>query len=172
MAQVFRQIVVKAGRAGQSVRDPDQPGLARVELPGPRAYDELCLLPAKEDDLLNILAQLEQLLSLVFKNAVPDAFNLPATVPGSATGIGRRRRRFLILATGSGRFRGPLGLALFGRVSPGLSGNQEHSETVNFHLQTTKKSGCCRQSFIQKEEISHGRQSLRLPATASRFAVN
>ena len=37
---------------------------------------EIRLLPAKEDDFLNILPQLEQLLSLAFKNAVHDAFNL------------------------------------------------------------------------------------------------
>jgi hypothetical protein len=37
---------------------------------------EFHVLPAKEDDFLNILAQLEQLLSLAFKNAVHDAFNL------------------------------------------------------------------------------------------------
>ena len=37
---------------------------------------EIYLLPAKEDDFLNILTQLEQLFSLAFKNAVHDAFNL------------------------------------------------------------------------------------------------
>ena len=36
---------------------------------------EIHLLPAKEDHFLNILAQLEQLFSLTFKNAVHDAFN-------------------------------------------------------------------------------------------------
>src|SRR6202021_2516557 len=41
-----------------------------------------------------------------------------------------------ILATGTGCFRGPLGLFFFGTVSPRLSGNQEHRESVNFHLQT------------------------------------
>jgi hypothetical protein len=37
---------------------------------------EIHLLPAKEDDFLNILAQLEQLFSLAFKNAVHNAFDL------------------------------------------------------------------------------------------------
>jgi hypothetical protein len=37
---------------------------------------EIHLLPAKEPDFLNILAQLDQLFSLAFKNAVHDAFIL------------------------------------------------------------------------------------------------
>jgi hypothetical protein len=37
---------------------------------------EIHLLPAKEPDFLNILAQLDQLFSLAFKNAVHDAFDL------------------------------------------------------------------------------------------------
>jgi hypothetical protein len=42
-----------------------------------------------------------------------------------------------------------------------------------FSLANYKKNlVCCGESFIQKDEISHGRQTLRLPATASRFAVN